>query len=94
MSKKQKNIISRVLRDANQTKQFVGLTVRLKSNGQFRRINGQVHSIKINQDGQGYIVMENLFLPETRKDGRKWQSVSLDRVLSVRANGMRYKKEQ
>ena len=91
MKKTQKNVISRVLTDSNKNKQIVGLTVRLKKNGQFAKVNGQVHSININQDGEGYLVMENFFGPE-RKDGRKWQSVALDNVLSVRANGMKYNK--
>lgn len=89
--KKDINVISRVLKDANKDKTFVGLTARLKKNGQFRKINGKIHDIRISQDGKGYIIMEN-FLGQTRKDGRKWQSVSIDNIMSIRSNKINYKR--
>jgi len=92
MSKKngKVNVISRVLHDARKSKEFVGLTVRLKKDGTWRKINGQIYDLKLNQDGAGYVVMQNFFAPE-RKDGKRWQSVSMDNIVSVRANKKTYR---
>jgi hypothetical protein len=88
--KKQVNVISRVLNDANKSKQFVGLRVRLKKDGTWRKVCGKVYDVKLSKDGHAIVVLENL-LGKERPNGRKWQSVRLDRIEEVKSQGLRYK---
>ena len=82
-------IIFRALKDAQKNKRFIGATIRLKKNGRFTKINGQVYDLKLNRDGEIYVVIENqLGLP--RQDGKKWQSVRLSNILGIRKDGFKF----
>jgi len=85
-----KKVISRVLMDAKKDKQFIGATIRLKKNGRFSKINAQIFDVKVSQDGEVYVVLENRFADD-RQDGRKWQSVAVENIISVRKDGMTYR---
>jgi len=85
-----KNVIARVVRDAQKDKRFVSAFVRLKSNGRFAKINGQVKDVRINRDGQGYVVFENFFAP-IRQDNRRWQSVLFENIIVIKKDKMVYR---
>jgi hypothetical protein len=87
---KKSSTITRVMNEVNAKKGFVSLNFRKKSNGQFARAQGKVYDIALNQHGQRYVVMENNLAP-VRADGKRWQSVMLDNISSVKFNGKTYK---
>ena len=85
-----KTIIEKVLNDANKDKRIVKINARLKSNGRFASLNGQVYDIKTANDGHKYVVIEN-FNGNTRDDGRKWQNVAVESITVIKKDGFVYK---
>jgi len=88
---KRKDIIARVVNDAKKDGRIIGATIRLKKTGKCKEVNGGIRNIKITQDGDSYVVMENFFI-SPRKNGKRWQSILLNNILCVRKDGMIYKK--
>jgi len=82
--RRRSHIIYDVLSDAEINKTFVGLVIRFKKNGKYFKVNGKIGSIEENNNGRGYLTIKN------RSDKINWQSISLDNILSVNTNGMKY----
>jgi len=85
-----KNIIEKVLVDASKDKRIVKINARLKKNGQFTSINGQVHKIKTAKDGHQYVVFKN-FNGHKDNPEQKWQNIPVNLILAIRKDGFLYK---
>ena len=86
-----KSTIEKVINDSNRDKRFFSALVRLKKNGRFSRVNGKVHAVRQNkQTGEMYAVVSNYAGGNGTSLSRKWQTVSIDRILQVKKDGYRY----
>ena len=80
------NDIKTALTEAHADKRFISAQIRLKKNGRFSRINGQVSEIRKSAEGKHYILINN-FVGNERDDGSHWQNVLVDNIISVRKDG-------
>lgn len=77
------NVINAVVHDANTNKTFVSMWVWLKKHGRCAKLNGKVYDVKTSRNGKSYLLLEN-FLGKTRQDGRRWQTVPVNSIISIK----------
>lgn len=71
------NSIARAIYDAKKNLTTIKANIRLKKNGHFSSIEGQVKDIKVSRDGYAYLIIH----PKNKK--KHVQTVILSNVMSV-----------